>query len=403
MGACVSNETCGSQRVNATVSPQDAAHPVPETSFRGVFFNPQVTVPDGQPWLVSYPLCRAQIRTALHELADTAGINLVAIFVCIRDSLKEPSQAPREGQPLAEWANLAYLNNVAAFVGDCHEAGVAAEIDLATNMWVPCSVEPTHQIANQGTWPMPSEAPWNESAMWYREAINYIEQQAEHPESIAMWCMMGNYALGPAEPFLWEIAGKPAVLPNIEEFVKRVWPVFRIAGKRPKAAPILLPIFATDAYWGAHQMYLPKIDHSPEVRLSAFSNLKRWLVDDMGLPPDYWVMTTYPFCDPAPDGVHYLREIVRILGPENASRIVSTDLKGPGHDNERADSVIPAEGRSGPEMLEWHFEKCAEYGFAGWWIWAYQDSSRATSGIRTVTGEWKQDLVEVMKKRTEGR
>ena len=138
-----------------------------------------------------------------------------------------------------------------------------------------------------------------------------------------MWGMMGHYQLGTAEPDLWGNDLNPAILVYTEQFVKRVWPVFRSVGKRPKAAPYVFPIFSNCTYWMAK---------SPEQRLSGVSNLKKWIVDDLALPPDYWPMTTYPFCDPQPDGVFYLRRIVEILGKERASRILSTDFKGPGHE-----------------------------------------------------------------------
>jgi hypothetical protein len=171
--------------------------------------------------------------------------------------------------------------------------------------------------------------------------------------------------------------------------VKHVWPIFRSAGKRPKAPPIMLPILSNTPFWMAR---------SPKARLSAFANLKKWIVDDLAQPPDYWVMTTYPFCDPAPDGFFYLRAILEILGPENAGRIVSTDLKGPGHDQELRDSIIiPPSGQSGADMLKWHFQKSAQYGFGGWWVWAYQDTPTATTGIRYLAGNWKRDLVQVIK------
>jgi hypothetical protein len=48
-------------------------------------------------------------------------------------------------------------------------------------------------------------------------------------------------------------------------------------------------------------------------------------------------------------------------------------------------------------MLEWHYRKCAEYGFAGWWIWAYQDTPTDHSGIRDIHGNWKPELVESIK------
>ena len=130
-----------------------------------------------------------------------------------------------------------------------------------------------------------------------------------------------------------------------------------------------------------------------------FSNLKKWIVDDFALPPDYWVMTTYPFCDPAPDGFHYLRRIVEILGKETAPRVISTDFKGPGHDKELKESIISAGDHSGPDMLRWHFRKSAEYGFAGWWIWAYQDqeADNQRTGIRALDGQWKTDLLQAVK------
>ncbi len=370
------------------VSEADNAPAAPPPHFRGVYFNPLVKpdTPDF-PWLLFYPQFRDQIRTSLHELVTATNVNLVDIFVCIAYSLKTPAQVPRTNQPMDEWVNPAYLENVAAFVDDCHDAGLSAELDLVSNMWVPYSVDPKNQIGDSGYWPKPDETPWDESAMWYRHMIIAVEARTKHPESIALWCMMGNYTLGSAEPCLWNREDNPAILSSTEKFVKEVWPVFRAAGKRPKAPPIMLPILADNAYWSKK---------TPMDRLSAFTNLKKWIVDDLALPPDYWVMTSYPFCDPAPDGVNYLRKIVEILGPENAARIISTDLKGPGHDDVRG-SIISVGGHTGPDLLQWHFGKCKEYGFAGWWTWAYQDTPDAHSGIRDIHGAWKQELVESIK------
>ena len=116
----------------------------------------------------------------------------------------------------------------------------------------------------------------------------------------------------------------------------------------------------------------------------------------MALPPDYWLMTSYPYCDPAPDGVYYLRRIVELLGRENASHLLVTDLKGPGHAEELRESIISGEGHSGRDMLEWHFQKCAEYGFAGWWIYSYQDQEASTqrTGLRCLDGTWKSELLQ---------
>ncbi len=371
-----------------------AAPAAPPSGFRGVYFNPQVKPGEPDfPWLCFYRDYRPQVRAALQQLSSEGGINLVDIFVCIAHSLKTPSQAPRAGQPVAAWGNLSYLDGVAAFVDDCHASGIQVELDLANNMWVPYSVDPGHQIANSGHWPMPDESPWDEAATWYGEVIRYIEARAKHPENIAFWCMMGNYELGTAEPCLWEREDQPAILSSTEQFVKEVWPLFRSAGKRPKAPPIMLPIFARNAYWEGK---------SSGARLSAFSNLKRWVVDELRLPPDYWVMTAYPFCDPAPDGISYLREVVSILGPENANRLIATDLKGPGHDDVR-DCILSFEGQPEIERLHWHFRKCAEYRLAGWWIWAYQDTLSARSGLCRLSGEWKGDLLKVLQTQAAGK
>ena len=68
--------------------------------------------------------------------------------------------------------------------------------------------------------------------------------------------------------------------------------------------------------------------------------------------------------------------------------MISTDFKGPGHDQELKESIISAGGHSGRDMLLWHFQKCTEYDFAGWWIWSYQDQEAASqqTGIRALDG-----------------
>ena len=71
--------------------------------------------------------------------------------------------------------------------------------------------------------------------------------------------------------------------------------------------------------------------------------------------------------------------------------IISTDLKGIGHEAETRDD------RSGTDMLRWHLARCREYGFAGWWMWAYQDTPTSHAGLRRLDGEWKEDLVEALR------
>ena len=79
--------------------------------------------------------------------------------------------------------------------------------------------------------------------------------------------------------------------------------------------------------------------------------------------------------------------------------MISTDFKGLGHDQELKESIISVGGHSGRDILEWHFQKCAEYGFAGWWIYSYQDQEifNQQTGIRCVDGQWKTDLLQAIK------
>lgn len=365
------------------------AFATPRGGWRGVHFNPQVAADPHFPWLLLYAPHRDAVRSALRELVREARLNLVSVFVMIPHSLRTPGRGNRVGERLEDWANLAYLDNVAAFVDDCHAAGLSVELDLVDNRWVPHTVDPDNHIGKPGNpwWPVADQNPWEEAAAWYAQMIAGIEARTRHPEAIAFWCMMGNYTHGAAEPVLWSDAGRPEVLHWTERFVKAVWPAFRRAGRRPKAAPILLPIFARGGYWEGR---------SPEERLSGFTHLKRWLVDDLRLPPDLWVMSAYPFCDPAPDGVRYLERIVRILGKGSARRLLSTDLKSEGHD--LSGTILDAERRPGAERLRWQLEKCREYGFAGWWMWAYQDTPSDRTGLRGRDGAWKRDLLDIVRR-----
>jgi len=370
-----------------------AGRPEGPPRFRGIHFNPQFKPgieAANPPWLLFYSEYRREVQTALQDLASKLGLNLVDIFVPIPHTLRVPQQAPETGQRVDQWANKAYLDNVAAFVDDCYDANLSVELDLACNMWVPYSIETTAHIANKGHWPIPDDTPWDESATWYRGVIEYVESHTTHPESIALWCMMGNHALGNAEPCLWDREDNPAFAAYTERFVKEVWPVFRSAGRRPKAGPIMMPVFSADPYW---------MKKTSEQRLSGFSNLKKWLIDDLALPPDYWVMSTYPLCDPGPDGFHYLSAIARILGPESMTRMISTDLKWHNWDGGGLyTSIIPTVDHAGVELLEWNFRKVSEYGMAGWWVWSYQDTSKDSWGIRTVNGDWKGDLMQCIRK-----
>jgi hypothetical protein len=89
---------------------------------------------------------------------------------------------------------------------------------------------------------------------------------------------------------------------------------------------------------------------------------------------------------------------VEILGPANAGRILSTDLKGAGHEDEILGTILNRQGQAGPDILRWHIAKCREYGFAGWWMWAYQDTPTSKTGLRSLDGRWKGELVsEILK------
>ncbi len=362
----------------------------PVAGYRGVYFNPQLNADPNYPWLLNYLACRSQVQTALKELRTTAGVNLVDVFVMIPNTLKQPARGNLPGEPLEAWANTDYLNNVCTFIEDCRAERIWVEVDLADNRWVPATIDPKHHIGspNSKWWPTADAEPWKASAEWYAQVINYVESHLDHPQSIAYWCMMGNYVHGAAEPLLWDSVEPHELIIWTERFIKAVWPAFCRAGKRPKAAPIMLPILSGSSYWR---------NKSVADRLSGMHNLQRWLVKDLKMPPDYWIMTTYPNCDPAPDGTCYIREVLKIIGLRNAHKLISTDLKGIGHEHEVRDSIIGVSQQTGAQMLKWHLSKCREYGLGGWWMWAYQDTPIEKWGLRTVDGAWKKELLEVLK------
>ncbi|MCO5236455.1 MAG: hypothetical protein M9933_09320 [Chitinophagaceae bacterium] len=379
---------------------ESVTFPTESTGFRGVFFNPYLkTTPSPEhPYAIFLrydKAYRAEVKEALNDLAKDAGINLVSLFIPIPLTLKKAATAPPAAKPNTiltnddlDYYNTAFLDGIALFIDDCYEAGLSVELDLADNRWVSYAINPDQRkVGYEGEpyWPIADDTPWDESARWYSDVIIYIEGKTKHPENIALWTMTGNYLLGTAEPDLWS----PEVSEVTEQYVKQVWPVFAKAGKRPKGTPVLLPIYANDPYWN---------QKTSDERLAAFVNIKKWLVDDMQLPPDYWVMTTYPFTDPGSDGIKYIERIVNIIGKENASRIISTDLKGPGHEEELSTTIFDYSKYSPAELLEWQLKLCKAYGFAGWWIWSYQGTADDNTGIRKANGEWKTELVDVIKK-----
>ncbi len=366
---------------------------VPE-KLQGVHFNPVSPSPPGTGhWLADYHLIRERVRKEVTDLVAETGVNFLDVMVIIPTTLREKATAPSDdATDVREWANIQTLDNLVAFLDDCHRLGVRVEVDLACNLWIPYRIDTAHHIGQSEWWPKPDDTPWTEAAVWYEQILRYVEGAVAAPESIALWTMMGNYQFGGAEPVTWDWPEQPEVLVYTERFVKEVWPRFRRAARRPVGSPIMLPILADTPYWNVK---------TPAQRLSSFSNLKRWLVDDLHMPPDYWVMSTYPCCDPATDGFHYLREIVRILGPENAGRIISTDFKGAGHDTSTC--IVDKSTLSDADVLRWHFAKITEYGFGGWWIWSYQDSANEATGLRDLQGRWKPDLVDTVRQRTSHR
>lgn len=362
--------------------------------LQGVHFNPISPSPPGTGhWIADYHLIRPRVRGELAALVRRTHVNFLDVMLLIPLTLRQKARAPDPGaRDLRQWANLTTLDNLVAFLDDCHQVGLCVEVDLACNLWIPFRLDTPAHIGNSEWWPKPSDAPWAEAAVWYEQIIRYVEGHVAAPESIAFWTLMGNYHWGGAEPMTWDWPEQPEVLAYTERFVKNVWPRFRRAARRPVGSPIMLPILADNPYWNAK---------TPQARLSSVSNLHRWLADDLHMPPDYWVMSTYPCCDPAPDGFWYLREIVRIIGPENARRIISTDFKGAGHS--LADCIVTKRGLSDAEVIRWHFAKVTEYGFGGWWIWSYQDSPTEPTGLRDLRGRWKRELVETVRERTRQR
>lgn len=366
---------------------------VPEV-LQGVHFNPASESSTGTGhWLADYHLIRERVCGELAELVHETGMNFLDIIVLMPTTFREKAMAPSDGMTdVRQWADMQTLGNLVAFVDDCHRLGVCVEIDLACNMWIPYRIDTENHIAQSEWWPKPDGTPWTEAALWYEHIIRYVEDAVAAPEAIAFWTMFGNYRLGGAEPVTWDWPEQAEVLRYTEQFVKQVWPRFCRAARRPVGSPVMLPILADTPYWATK---------TPHERLSSVSNVKRWLSDDLQMPPDYWLITTYPCCDPATDGFYYLREIVRILGPENASRIISTDFKGAGHDT--SGCIVDKSGLSDADVLRWHFAKISEYGFGGWWLWSYQDTERERTGLRDLEGHWKPDLVRAVRERTAER
>ncbi len=378
----------------SSAPPTQVAH----RPWRGVYFNPQFEKDPNFAWLLYYPGYRDRVRKALRELKVRGDINLVDIFVLIPNTLKTPAQGNRSGEAIEEWANLDFLKNVSQFVDDCHDASIDVELDLVDNRWIPQSIDSDQHIGKPGNpwWPTAAEEPENykAAAEWYAAVIGYVEAHAQHANSVACWSMMGNYHWGAAEPVLWENADHPEILRATERFVKAVWPSFCRAGRRPKASPILLPIFADSGYWKSR---------GPSERLSGFLNLHKWLALDLKMEPDYWVMSTYPGCNPAKDGVYYLDQIIKILGPGSAARLISTDLKSVGHNSEREHTILSLPDVDEAAMLRWQLGACNRHGFAGWWIWAYQDTPESKSGIRKLSGDWKPEVVKIIRDNASSR
>ena len=195
------------------------AMPTETVSLRGVYFNPRVEPDPEVPWLLHYDEHRSQIRTSLHEMVDHASLNFVAIFLLMPHSLATPKMAPTPGQPLGEWANTPYLDNVALFVDDCHEFGVSVALDMGNNLWLPYSVDtenhrvgvPDDPPGRDPWWPVADATPWDESITWYTQIIEYVERKARHPENIVWWCMGGDYSRGGSESVLWNNDSHPEI------------------------------------------------------------------------------------------------------------------------------------------------------------------------------------------------
>ncbi len=378
----------GADPRSSLAQPSAPPNPATDGRLRGFFFNPWVNDQvQGEAWLKHYHRHREAIDRELKELVDKTGINFIDIQVLIPRTLADPKIPPADpAAAIDEWADMRFIDNLVCFLDMCHASGVQVEVDLASNMWVPFSVDSKNHIANSPWWPEPDDTPWTESVVWYTQIIEYVERHVHEPDAIALWCMFGNYQFGGAEPVLWTSTTNPSLNRYTELFVKNAWPKFCQAGKRPKGAPILLPILSNNPHWMAR-------DSSD--RLSAAKNLKKWLVDDLRLPPDYWIVTTYPDSDPAPDGIEYLGRLVEIVGAKNASRIISTDFKATGHDLSR--TIISSPSADSARMLRWNLSKVHQYDFAGWWIWAYRDTNTHQTGIRDVHGNWKENLVAEIK------
>ena len=342
---------------------------------------------------------RNAVIGALNKMKK-AGLNYLMWFIPIPRTVRKPYKGNAAGQPFEEWANFTFLDNLVALLDDCYDLGICVELDLADNRWIPFSIRPQEHIGKpDGLWPVAGEEPWKDSIEWYTAIIDYVEKSVRNVETIAMWCMTGNFQLGGSEPVVWDGEGQPDIVNASERYVKECWPLFRATGKRPKGSPYMMPIFVNGGYWvgpperGKFIEDTYWADKTPTCRLSSFSNIKKWLADDLNIPPDYWMMSSYAYCDPARDGVNYMKEITGILG--GTAPIITTDLKCvPGHEYELINSLVYRPDMNFTDMMRWHLEKCEEYGFAGWWIWALQDSEDHPWGVIDKNGVIRQEFMD---------
>ena len=318
-------------------------------------------------------------------LPRKTGIGLVTFYAPINSTLADCSRLPVPGEAVEDWADMDYLGNLIDVLDFCSLIGVRAEIDLATNCWVPSSVDAASHISAQtgvGCWPVPDDDPWDEAIAWTSGLIEHVEASVADPESIALWTLTGNYTSGMAEPALWD--SSPEVMSATREFVRNVWPAFAAAGSRPKGI-ICLPILLRD--------------YPSAARLSAFTNLIEYLD---GLPaPDYLVVTSYGGMDSCAEWTGQTRDILREIvdladaaWPGGSRKIIMSDFKW--EESDLADTIVSRDGMSRSDVFRWHFAACDRYRLAGWWWWWYIGSPRGILGDHG----WNEDLVDAVAART---
>ena len=88
-----------------------------------------------------------EVNKELSDLVDKTGINFIDMQVLIPWTLKMEGVPPSDpNASMTTWANMRTMNNLVDFLDYCYSKNVSVEVDLATNMWIPYTVDTNQHI-----------------------------------------------------------------------------------------------------------------------------------------------------------------------------------------------------------------------------------------------------------------